>query len=118
MTRDITAVAFVCYVVLWVALAIGSWWMIRRQPTPQDKKRWSDRVALTAGVFVTGFICFFIILWKQYVVLPVFIAVGVLITFLNVRNTFYCDNCGKRSLSQKWFSSGPVHCPYCGHQLR
>jgi len=118
MTSDLTAIGFVIYFVLWVALAVGSWLIMRRQKTPQDKKRWSDRGAILAGVFVTGSICFFIILWKQYIVLPVFVGMGVLITVLNVRNTFYCDKCGQRSLSQKWFSSASFFCPHCGHQLR
>ena len=118
MTPDPTAKYFPYYIAIWVALAVGSWLVIRSQPTPRDKKRWSDRVAIVAGVFVTGFICWFLILWKDYVGIPIFMGAGILITVLNVRNTFYCDNCGRRSLSQKWFSSGSFFCPHCGHQLR
>ena len=72
---------------------------------------------VATAVFVTGFICFVLILWKQYFGIPIFLGVGIMITLLNLRNTFYCDACGKRTYSPRWFSSS-FHCPHCGHKLR
>jgi hypothetical protein len=41
----------------------------------------------------------------------------VLIGFLNLRVTFFCDGCGKMTQSQDWFSP-TCYCPRCGHKLR
>jgi predicted RNA-binding Zn-ribbon protein involved in translation (DUF1610 family) len=108
---------FPLYFAGWAFLAIFSWLWIRSRPTPQEKKLWSDRMSIIAAVFVTGFICFVLVLWRQYAAIPIAAASGALIAYLNVRNTFYCDACGKRSTSHIWFTRS-VHCPHCGHKLR
>jgi predicted RNA-binding Zn-ribbon protein involved in translation (DUF1610 family) len=116
MNSDPAAGYFPYYFVVWAMLAMFSWLWIRTRPTPREKKRWSDRFALLGGVFVTGFICFVLILWKQYAAIPIFLAAGALIGFLNLRNSFYCDDCGKRSQTRSFSSS--FYCPHCGHKLR
>jgi predicted RNA-binding Zn-ribbon protein involved in translation (DUF1610 family) len=115
MNPDPAAGHFPYYFAVWAMLAVFSWLWIRTRPTPREKKRWSDRVTVLGSVFVTGFI-FVLILWKQYAAIPIFIAVGALIGFLNLRNNFYCDDCGKRSQARSLSSS--FYCPHCGHQLR
>jgi predicted RNA-binding Zn-ribbon protein involved in translation (DUF1610 family) len=116
-TEDLTALCFVAYFIVWGILAVGSWLKIRSCPTPQEKKKWSDRLCVVVGIFVTASMCFFLVLWRQYIGIPIFVAAGVAITFLNLRGTLYCGSCGKRSSSQNWFSSS-FHCPHCGHKLK
>ena len=91
-------------------------------PFPEDtkeKKIWFDRPNIAMGVFVVGFACFDSSLWKQYAIIPFFVGCGAVIAYLNLRFTFFCDKCGKKSTSQKWFSpNAAYHCPNCGKQLR
>ena len=73
-------------------------------------------VSIITGVFVIGFICF-VLVWIWNIAIRILVASGVLIAYLNVRNTFYCDSCGKRSTSHNWFTRS-FHCPHCGYKLR
>jgi hypothetical protein len=88
MKPDPAATYFPYYFVIWALLGISSWLWIRSRQTPQEKKKWFDRFCIVIGMFVTGFICFTLVLWKQYFGIPIFLAAGVAITILNLRNTF------------------------------
>lgn len=68
------------------------------------------------ALFVTGFGCVLLVMWNQVYGIPLFVGVGMAIVYLNIRNTYFCS-CGKRSLSQNWFSKS-YHCPHCGEKLR
>jgi glucan phosphoethanolaminetransferase (alkaline phosphatase superfamily) len=115
-TEDPASPYFEAYIIIWVILAISSWLKIRSCGTPQEKKKWFDRLCIIMGIFVTGFICAILVIWKQYLGIPLFAAFGIGIAYLNIRNTFFCT-CGKQSLSQNWFSKS-FHCPHCGEKLR
>ena len=110
-------VPFQTFMVFWIALGVGSWILIARLPTPQAKKRWSDRLSIVASVI------FFAFIYTQFAsakdAFPIFIMgpALALITWLNVRNTYYCEKCGKRSLDRNWFG-GTYCCPNCGNKLR
>jgi Na+/H+ antiporter NhaD/arsenite permease-like protein len=108
---------YAAYVVVLSILAFGSWLQLRSRPTPQEKKKVHDRWAIITGVFVTGFMCLILGMWKSYFGIPLLLAGGLGITFLNLRNTFYCTSCGKRSESKDWFFK-IFHCPHCGTQLK
>jgi hypothetical protein len=105
------------FMVFWVALALGSWFLIGRLPTPQAKKLWSDRIAILAGILFFLFFTTQFATSKNSFSFFLFGPVIALITWLNVRNTYYCGQCGKRSLDRNWFG-GTYHCPYCGHKLK
>ncbi len=117
MNEDPAALIFFAYFIIWAILAVGSWLHVRSRPNSQEKKKWFDRWCIIGGVFVTGSICLILVVWKEYLGIPLFFAVGVAITVLNVRNTYFCDACGKRAFSQNWFSKA-FYCPHCGTQLR
>jgi phosphatidylserine synthase len=106
---------FIIYFIVLIAFAIGSTLWIRRQPTPQLKKQCSNKISILGGVIFLIFILAF--LWKQPVELLFAAPALVFIVWLQIRNTFYCDNCGKRSQPSNWFAS-TYHCPYCGHKLK
>ena len=118
MKPDPAAQYFPFYCAGCAILALSSWLWVRSRPTPQEKKLWSDRTSIIGDVFVVGFMCFFLVLWRQYIAVPIFIAFGVFIAYLNIRNMFYCDSCGKRSTSSYGWSTRSFHCPHCGHKLR
>ena len=101
----------------WATIALVSWLWVRSRPTPREKKIWSTRASLVMGIFVIGFICFALVLWKAFIMIPLFVGVGVYIFYANLRGSFYCDSCGKPSFSQNPFAR-TFHCPHCGHKLR
>jgi hypothetical protein len=41
-------------------------------------------MSIIAAVFVTGFICFVLVLWRQYAAIPIFAASGALIAYLRL----------------------------------
>jgi phosphatidylserine synthase len=106
---------FIIYFIVLIVFAIGGTLWIRRQPTPQLKKQCSNKISILGGVIFLIFILSF--LWKQPIELLFAAAALVFIIWLQIRNTFYCDNCGKRSQRSNWFAS-TYHCPYCGHKLK
>lgn len=117
MKEDPPSPVFLAYVLCWVVLAVWSWLHIRSRPTPQEKKKWFDRWCIIVGAFVMGFMGLIAVMWKLYILMPLFLAVGVGIVTLNLRNTYFCGSCGKRAFSQNWFSK-TFHCPHCGERLK
>jgi DNA-directed RNA polymerase subunit RPC12/RpoP len=117
MKEDPAAPVFVAYFLIFAILAVGSWLHIRSRPTPHEKKRWFDRWCIIIGAFVTGSVCLILVIWERYIGIPLFIAAGIGITIMNLRNTYYCASCGKRSFSQNWFCK-TFHCPHCGTKLK
>ena len=117
MKEDPAALMFSAYFIVWAVLVIASWVHVRSRSTPQEKKKWYDRWCIITGIVVTGWICLILLIWKQYIGIPLLLAGGIAITLLNLRNTFYCGSCGKQSHSQTW-SSKLFHCPHCGVQLK
>ena len=118
MKNDPAAGYFPIYFVIWAFIAILSTLIIRSRKSASDKKKWSDIFSIIMGIFVIGFMTFILILWGGYIALPFVWGFGFLIGYANLKNSFFCDKCGKRSLNQKWFSSGAFYCPHCGRQLR
>jgi len=117
MKPDPMAPYFPVFMVTWVAFGIGSWLWIRTRPSADEKHLWHRRVTIASGFVFGAFITFTLFQWHQPFALLIFLPFLVLITFLNLRFTFFCDACGKMSHSQQWFSS-TYHCPKCGHKLR
>ena len=119
MKENVTVPLLVFYFCGWVLIGLVSWVLIKSRSTPKEKKVWFDRMSVTMGIFVVGCMCLGAVLWKQYVIIPFFVGFGALTGYLNVRFTFFCDRCGKKSTSQNWFSpKAAFHCPNCGNQLR
>lgn len=114
MPNDPVAVYAPYFMVLWAVWCLGVWLWLRSRPTVEQKRLWHRRLNLGSGVL---FGLFMVVLSFQVPPVLIFLPFNGLITWLNLRFTFYCDACGKRSYSQQWFSS-TYHCPNCGHKLR
>jgi len=108
---------FIIYFIVWFAFGVGSIFWVRRQPTPQLKKQWSNKLSILGGILFFIFLLAISISWKQPAALLIFTPALAFIIWLQIRNTFYCDNCGKKSQRSNWFAS-TYHCPYCGHKLQ
>ena len=110
-------VPFPMFMVFWIGLGVGSWILIARLPTPKAKKRWSDRLSISAGIIFFAFLFTQFSPTKGSFVLFIMGPALALITWLNVRNTYFCDKCGKRGLARNWFGD-TYYCPHCGNKLK
>jgi membrane-associated HD superfamily phosphohydrolase len=117
MKNDPATPIFIAYFVLWIVLAMASTIHMRLLRSPKDKKKWADRYTVIGVVFVIGSACAMSVLWKQYLLMPVFFVFGAVIIFLNLRCSFFCDSCAKRSRMQNPFASS-FHCSHCGNKLK
>lgn len=108
---------FPYFAVAWLLLGGGSWLWMRSRPTVEEKRRWHLRVMVGSNVIFGLFATLVFISWGQFGPMLIVLPFLALITYLNLRFTFFCDSCGKMSRSQEWFSS-TYHCPHCGHKLR
>lgn len=101
---------FVSYLVIWASLGILSFFRIRTKSIAVEKKRCFDRFVITLGILVTVSMCGGALAWRQPVLALVFLGVGGLIIFLNLRYTQFCEACGKSSQTR--------YCARCGTNLR
>jgi hypothetical protein len=117
MNDDPAAAYIPFFMVFWVGWNLGVWLWVRSRPTVEQKRLWHRRLTLASGGMFGLFLLLVFIGSGQFLPVLVFVPFLGLITWLNLRFTFYCDGCGKRSFSQQWFSS-TYHCSHCGHKLR
>ena len=110
-------VPFPMFMVFWIGLGVGSWIWIARLPTPQAKKRWSDRLSIIAGIIFFAFLFTQFFPTKGSFGLFIMGPAMALITLANVRNTYFCDKCGKRSFDRNWLGD-TYCCPHCGNKLK
>ena len=114
---DPMAPAWFFFMAVWVALALGSWLWMRSRSTAAEKRLWHRRLTITAGVIFGGFMMATMVSWHQYFGLLFALPAVVLISYLNLNNTFFCDACGKMTQRTDWWSREPAHfCPKCGHK--
>jgi predicted RNA-binding Zn-ribbon protein involved in translation (DUF1610 family) len=109
------------YFIPWLALAIGSWWLIRSQPDAASKTRWFRRSMIALIVLVLaagapfalasgdsfGAMTFFVM----------FVPTAVFIAWFTIATTYFCSACGRRSRNRNIFAH-TFHCPHCGHRLK
>lgn len=117
MKTDSIALYFPYFMIVWAMFGLSTWLWIRSRPTADEKKLWHLRMTVSSGIVFALFVVFVLISWGQYFPLLIVLPFIVLITYLNLRFTFFCGSCGKMSHSQQWFSS-TYHCPECGNKLR
>jgi hypothetical protein len=104
-------------IVSWIAFGLVSWLWIATRSSAEEKRLWHRRFIIVAGILFGAFISFSLVSWGQSQALLIFLPAIVLIGYLNIRFTFFCDACGKTIFSQALFSSGH-YCSNCGNKLR
>jgi hypothetical protein len=96
--NDDPAAAYVpFFLVLWLGWCVGGWLWLLSRPTVEQKRLWHRRLTLGSGALFGLFVVLVSIGWGQPLPVLVFLPFLGLITWLNLRFTFYCDGCGKRS---------------------
>jgi len=102
---------FVIFFVCWILLGIGSW-IFYSKASYQTKKAWHPFIMIGIAI---AFLAFAESITRGY--LPwIFVAVVVLITFLNVRNTQFCPRCGATLYARSF--TRPRFCSRCGADLQ
>ncbi len=109
MRQDIFPIFFV----VWIALGIAGSFLFYFSKNVQFKKRYFPWYIILAGVL---FISFGLVTGLPLVMLFFMVPAVALITFLNIRFTRFCDNCGRTISTQGMF--GKVeYCAKCGAKL-
>jgi DNA-directed RNA polymerase subunit RPC12/RpoP len=114
-----TALA-VGYFVIWAIAGLGGWFYVNRRPTVPLRRLWWRRYVIGFGALVYAMMIVMLdanpqaprraVVAASLVLLPFF----ALITWLNLRNTYFCQACGARTRNANFFSKPYTHCPKCG----
>jgi len=106
---------FAVFLVFWAALAIGSFLFFQFSRDAKLKRRVWPVLIIGSGVIFGSFVLY--MTRGDTRILYIMIPAIILISFLNLRRTRFCDSCG-RSLHWQPVFSRPQFCPHCGAQLR
>jgi Na+/proline symporter len=96
-----------------VLIGLGSVAYFRMYPDINLKRRFHRWFTIACGA---GFFLLIILSMGVSPPLLLFSAAIVVITYLNLRNTIFCDACGKTTYNYSWFSK-IEYCARCGARL-
>ena len=104
---------FPIFFVIWVALGVAGFFLFYVSKNVQFKKRFFPWYVILAGVL---FISFTLVMGFPLGVLYFMVPAVALITFLNIKSTKFCGNCGRTVINQMWFTK-VEYCEKCGAKL-
>jgi predicted RNA-binding Zn-ribbon protein involved in translation (DUF1610 family) len=111
----------IVYFVAWLALGIGSWWTIRRQPDAASKTVWFRRFTIALSALVLGVAAPFAFASKGpfgvILFFVMFVPMAVGIAWFSIATTYFCPACGRRARNTNLLAK-TFHCPHCGHRLK
>lgn len=107
----------VIYFAATVLMALVTFFHMRSLPSAASKRLWWKRYSI-GGPIAWLFLMVFVVAStgsRNFVIPMIFLCVPfvALISWLNIRNTYFCENCGKRTTSRNPFVR-LVYCPRCG----
>ena len=105
---------FWIFFVFWAILGLGSFLFFQFYKNTKIKKKVLPVFVIFAGLIFMSFVVF--MAGFSYEVLWIMVPAIALISFLNIRNTKFCDNCGKMIYNNNWFSKQEF-CSKCGMKL-
>ena len=109
MRQDI----FPVFLVVWIALGVAGFFLFYVSKNVRFKKRYYPWYAILGGVL---FIAFGLGMGFTLEMLYFMVPAVALITFLNIKSTKFCDNCGRTIINQMWFTK-VESCAKCGAKL-
>jgi hypothetical protein len=104
------------FMIAWIALGIGGWIWISTRSSAAKKRLWQRRFAIGTGVVFGAFLTVTLLIGHQPFTLLIALPFLVLIMWLNIRFTDYCDNCNRMVYNQFWWRRIRF-CPHCGASL-
>lgn len=97
----------------WVALALASYLFFRGNANVERKKRFMPAVTIGTGIVFLGFVFAMSGQLREVLFGAPFVA---LISYINIRNTKFCDSCGETVHNIMWFSKIEF-CARCGAKI-
>ena len=104
---------FPIFFVAWIALGVAGFFLFYVSKNVQFKKRYFPWYVILGGVL---FISFGLGMGFPLEMLYFMVPAVALITFLNIKSTKFCDNCGRTIINQMWFTK-VEYCAKCGAKL-
>ena len=114
------SVLVACFLGTWVVLGVGSFVVFVLGKDAAFKRRWFPRIVILVGVLFVLFSSAIMVSDGQISQLPAMLILILpmicLISYLNMRFTKFCGNCGKTLYSQNWFAP-LIYCSACGAKI-
>ncbi len=104
------------FMIVWVCLGLGSFLFFHFNRNAVLKRQVWPAFILTVGSIFGGFM-YYMLDRQQPQVLYFMVPAIILISFLNIRMTRFCDSCGRTLYRQPIFSRIQF-CPHCGAELK
>jgi hypothetical protein len=104
---------FPVFFVVWVALGLAGFFLFYRGKDAQFKRKYFTWYVILAGVL---FISFGLAMGFPSEALYFMVPAVALITYLNIKSTKFCDNCGSTIVNQMWLTRAE-RCAKCGAKL-
>jgi predicted membrane protein len=98
---------------VWVVLALIGFYLFYINKNASFKRRFFPVFIISAGLLM---IIFTLLLGVSLQMLFIVVPAVVLITYLNIRATKFCPQCGRTVHNGTWFHR-LEYCPYCGAEL-
>jgi hypothetical protein len=101
----------------WVVLGVAGFLFFYLGRDAALKRRWFPRFVVLGGVLFVFFATTLSVLSSRSPeglgVLVLVVPAVLLISWLNIKHTKFCDECGAMTINQNWFAS-MRYCPRCG----
>ena len=107
---------FIVFIVVWVILGLSSFLFFHFNRNASLKRRIWPAFIIIVGTIFGGFM-YYVMGYQQPQILYPAVPAIILISFLNIRTTRFCDSCGKTLYQQPIFSRTQF-CPHCGAELQ
>lgn len=105
--------AFFLFLLVLGVTSIWNYFYFRRK-SPAVKQKWLPLQAIGGAVF---FVVFMLVAGFPLRMLLFAVPALSLITYLNLRFTKVCPNCGRTIYNNRWWLQPIEHCPYCGIKI-
>jgi hypothetical protein len=116
---QLQSIVSTAFVGTWITLAIVGIVANRRMDIAA-KRRWWPRWTILTGAFFVFFTTSLVVLgarsWSSLSILFVVVPAVVLICYLNIKFTRFCEKCGTTQYNSNWFSRMRF-CSRCGAEL-
>lgn len=114
------SILFACFMGTWVVLGITSIFLFYDNKNTVFKRKWFPRFVILVGIlfmiFSTASLATSARSLEDWSMLAAEAPIVAIITYLNIKLTRFCDNCGSTLIPQiRWT---PIRfCPKCGAEL-
>ena len=109
--------SLLAFFVCWIVIGIGGWVLIWRARSAERKRRIHRGMTFIASILVfLLFVCASVAGGFPPQVLALAAPAIVVVSWLNLRFTTFCDGCNRMISNQLWWRRVQF-CPYCGARL-